>query len=141
MSLQARSLFNLSIVAAPALVAACRFVDFSGAQATVQGQKVAGVSNRGAAQGQSYDATVIGTAIIEAGAAFPVGQALISDAVGRAIANSGALNIKAGAVAMTSVGANGAADLGGSDLPEYVAAEALQAAVNVGDLVEVLLRR
>lgn len=141
MSQQARSLFNLSVPAAPSAVLPYRFVDYLGAQATVQGQKVAGVSNRGAAQGQPYDATVIGTAIIEAGGAFPVGQALISDAVGRAIANGGALNIKAGAIAVTSLAANGAGNLGGSDLPEYVACEALQAAINAGDLVEVLLRR
>lgn len=140
MSQQAHSLFNLSVPAAPGAVLPFRFVDFTGAQATVQGQKVAGASNRGAAQGQPYDATVIGTAIIEAGGAFPVGQALMSDASGRAIANSGALAVKAGAVAMTSTAANGAV-LSGSDLPEWVAAEALQAAVNAGDMVEVLLVR
>lgn len=140
MSQQARSLFNLSFPVAPSAVLPFRFVDFSGAQATVQGQKVAGASNRRAAAGASFDATIIGTAIIEAGAAFAAGHALISDNVGRAIPNSGALAIGAGAVAVTSSAANGAI-LTGSDLPEWVAAEALQAAVNVGDLVEVLLVR
>jgi hypothetical protein len=141
MSQQGCSLFNLSVPVAPGVVLPYRFVDFTGLQATVQGQKVAGVANHGAAAaGASFDFTVIGTAIVEAGAAFAVGHALISDASGRAIPNSGALIVGAGAVAMTSTAANGAV-LTGSDLPEWVAAEALQAAVNVGDLVEVLLVR
>ncbi len=140
MSQQARSLLNLSIITALSAVTAYRFVDFTGVQATVQGQKVMGVSARAAAQGQGFEVAVIGTAIVEAGAAFAAGQALMSDALGRAIPNTGALGVKAGAVAMTSTAANGAV-LSGSDLPEWVAAEALQAAVNVGDLVEVLLVR
>lgn len=141
MSQQARSLLNISVPVAPGAVTAFRAVDFAGAQATAQGQKVMGVAQRGAAQGQGYEATVIGTAIVEAGGAFTAGHPLIVDASGRAIANSGALNVAAGATAVTSGAANGASVLAGSDLPEYVFADAVQAATQAGDLVEVLLRR
>ena len=140
MSKQALSLMNHSIPAAPVAVAAYRAVGFDGAQASVQGQKVMGVANRPAAIGDGYDATVVGTAVIEAGAAFAVGASLIVDNQGRAIASSGALAIAAGAVAVTSTAANGAI-LTGGDSPEFVFADALQAAANVGDLVEILLRR
>lgn len=137
---QARSILDQSIVAAPGAVTAFRGVDYTGAQATVAGQKIMGIAKRGAALGQGYEVAVIGTCLVEAGAAFNPGQALIMDAQGRAISNTGALAVKAGAVAMTSTAANGAV-LQGSDLPEFVFADAIGQAVNVGDIVEVLLRR
>lgn len=139
MSQQARSLMSLSLLAALA-VTECRAVDYAGAQATVQGQKVMGVANRGALAGDGYDATVMGTAVVEAGAAFAVGASLIVDAQGRAIASTGKLGIAAGGVAVTSTAANGQI-LTGGDPAEWVFADALQAAAGAGDKVEVLLRR
>jgi hypothetical protein len=141
MSQQALALMAQSFPAAPSAVTEYRAVDYAGAQATVQGQKVLGVARRSAAIGDPYDAAMIGTAIVEAGAAFAAGASLIVDAQGRAIASTGKLAIAAGAVAVTSVAANGTADLVGGDTPEYVFADALQAASGAGDKVEVLLRR
>ena len=137
---QARSILDQSIIGAPGAVTPFRGVDFTGLQATVQGQKIMGIAKHGAALGQNFDVAVIGTCLVEAGAAFNPGQALIMDNQGRAIPNTGALAVKAGATAVTSAAANGAI-LQGSDLPEYVFADAVGQAVNVGDIVEVLLRR
>lgn len=140
MSQQALSLMALSMIAAALPVTEYRGVDYAGAQATVQGQKIVGVAKRGALVGDGYEAAVIGTAVVEAGAAFAAGAALIMDAQGRAIASTGKLAIAAGAVAVTSTAANGQI-LTGGDAPEYVFADALQAAGAAGDKVEVLLRR
>ncbi|MDP3841060.1 MAG: DUF2190 family protein [Oxalobacteraceae bacterium] len=141
MSKQAIALLTLCVAVAPSAVAEYRAVDFAGAQATVQGQKVAGVANRGALAGDGYEYTALGTAVVEAGAAIAAGDSLIVDAQGRAITSTGPLALAAGAVAVTSVAANGASDLVGGDSPEYVFADALQAAAAAGDFIEVLLRR
>jgi hypothetical protein len=138
MAKQARSIHSESVMAAGA-IAECRAVGFDGLQASVQGQKVMGVANRSAPINTYVDVTCIGTAVIEAGAAFAAGAALIVDATGRAIAAS-ALAVAAGATAMQSTAANGAV-LTGSVLPEYVFADALRAAGGAGEFVEVLLRR
>lgn len=136
---QSISLLALTLTA-PSAVAAYRAVGFDGAQATIQGQKVQGVARYAAATGEAYAVDVVGTAIVEAGAAFSKGDSLIVDGQGRAIAATGALAVKAGATAVTSTAANGAV-LGGADLPEYVFADALEVAAASGRLVEVLLRR
>lgn len=140
MSQQALSLMALSIAAASSAVTEYRAVDYSGVQATIQGQKVMGVAKRGAQVGDGFDVAVIGTAVIEAGGAFAAGTSLIVDAQGRAIASTGKLAIAAGATAVTSTAANGQV-LTGGDTPEFIFADALQAATGVGDKVEVLLRR
>lgn len=121
-------------------VAACRAVGFGGAQATVQGQKVQGVSPRPVASGEDSDVIVAGTAIIECGGTFAAGDSLMVDSSGRAIRVTGALAVRTGATAVTSSAANGAAILQGADLPEYVFADALEAG-SVGAMAEVLLRR
>ena len=121
-------------------VAAYRAIGFNDAQATVQGQKVKGVSNRAAADGEYADADTSGTTTAEAGGGFVIGASLIVDNQGRAIASTGSLAVKAGATAVTSSAANGAI-LQGGDAPEYVFADALETASGAGDLVEVLLRR
>ena len=139
MTQQARSLFNLSLVAPVLAVLAYRGVDYAGAQATVQGQKIAGVSNRPAAILGSFEATAKGTAVVESGAAIAVGDALIVDNQGRATP-AAALAVAAGAVAVTSAAANGAADLTGGILPSYVFADATQAAAGAGEFIEVLMR-
>jgi len=140
MSLQSAPILNLSFTASGA-VAARRAVGFNGAQAGTAGQKVMGVSPRSLVSGEVGDAVVSGTTTIEAGGAFTAGASLIVDAQGRAIVASGALKVAAGATAVLSSAANGSALLSGADLPEFVFADALEAAGAAGDLVEVLLRR
>lgn len=138
--MQSITTLTLSLKASGA-VAKRRAVGFNGAQATVQGQKVVGVSHEAAVADEYFPTDTSGTTIIEAGAAVAVGQSLIVDAQGRAIPATGALAIKAGATAMTSTAANGAGVLQGGDLPEYVFADALEAAAGAGAFIEVLLRR
>lgn len=108
------------------------------AQASVAGQKVVGFAARPASSGEWVDITAIGTAVAEAGAAITVGARVACDNQGRVIAAT-ALAIAAGATAVTSAAANGAADLSGGDLPQYVIGTALQAAGAAGDLIEVLI--
>jgi hypothetical protein len=139
MSQQQITTLALSVIAAGAITEH-RGVGFDGAQATVQGQKVMGFSHWGAVAGDPLTIDVGGTVIAESGAVFAAGDSLIVDAQGRVIPSTGALGVAAGAVAVTSSAANGAI-LTGSDLPEYVVADALQAATAAGQLVEVLLRR
>lgn len=140
MGQQARDIFNLPFPAAPSAVTQYRGVDFTGAQITVAGAKCAGIAKRGAAIGQSFEATCLGTAICEAGAAFAAGVPLAMDASGRVVAAT-ALAIAAGAVAMTSAAANGVTDLTGGIPPQWVVGDSLEAAAGVGSFVEVLLSR
>lgn len=133
------SVLSLTLNAAGA-IAAYRAVKANGAQATAQGEKVIGVAAYAADDGKDFPAIVLGTAKVEAGAAFAVGDSLIVDAQGRAIAKTGNLAIEAGATQVTSSAANGEI-LTGADFPEYVFADALEAAGQAGDIVEVLLRR
>lgn len=138
--MQAITMLALNVTAAGA-VAKRRAVGFNGAQATVKGQKVLGVAHTDAVSGDTLTVDVAGTAIIEAGDAITVGQSLIVDTTGRAIPVTGSLAIVAGAVAVTSAAANGATALSGGDMPEYVFADALEAAGAAGAFIEVLLRR
>lgn len=140
MGQQASDILSLSIVSAPGAVTQYRGVDFTGAQIAAAGARGMGIAKRSAALGQSFDVAVIGTAICEAGAAITVGAPLAFDNQGRVVPAS-ALAIAAGAVAMTSAAANGAADLVGSITPEYRAGEALEAATGAGVFIEVLLAR
>lgn len=117
-----------------------RCVGFGDGQIAAQGAKVKGVSDYGAVVGELYAATVVGTAIVETGAAIAVGDALIADVQGRAIPSTGPLAVKAGATAVTSVAANGPI-LQGGDPSEFVFADALEAASGPGKFIEILLRR
>lgn len=140
MSLQSIPTLVLTFTASGA-VAARRAVGFTGAQAGAAGQKVMGVSPRAAASGELSEVVASGTATVETGGAFAQGASLIVDAQGRAVASSGALNIKEGATAVTSTAVAGAALLAGGDMPEFVFADALEASGGAGAFVEVLLRR
>lgn len=158
MGQQANSIFTLPMTASGA-VAAYRGVDFNGAQIAAAGAKIIGISKRGAALGELFEVATIGTATCEAGAAFAKGIALMMDAQGRVTPASaltaaapglGTLAVAAGAVAVTSAVANGAGSisgaptagaLSGGDLPQFIIGHALEAAVNIGDFVEVLLCR
>jgi hypothetical protein len=99
-----------------------------------------GIAKRAAALGQSLDVAVLGTAVCEAGAAITVGQQLALDAQGRVVPAS-SLAIAAGATAVTSAAANGATDLTGGMLPQWVVGDALEAAGAAGAFIEVLLAR
>ncbi|WP_130471743.1 DUF2190 family protein [Candidatus Magnetaquicoccus inordinatus] len=139
MSQQNISILTLTVIASGA-VTEHRAIAFNGSQATQAGQKVMGSSVSRAATGEPLAVVTCGTAIIEAGAAITVGQSLICDSQGRAVPTTGSLTVGSGAVAVSSSAANGAILLGG-DLPEFVFADALQAASAAGELIEVLLRR
>lgn len=140
MGQQARSIFTLSFPVAPGAVARGRGVDFTGAQIAVAGARCAGIARRDAAVGQPFEATALGTEVCEAGAVITVGQPLAMDAQGRVVPAT-SLAIAAGAVAMTSVAANGATDLTGGVLPQWVVGDALEAAAAAGAFIEVLLSR
>lgn len=140
MGQQARNIFTLSFPVAPGAVAYGRGVDFTGAQIAVAGAKGAGIARRAAAAGQSFEAGVIGTEICEAGAAITAGQPLAFDNQGRVVPAT-SLAIAAGAVAMTSAAANGATDLTGGVLPQWVVGDALADASGAGVFIEVLLSR
>lgn len=138
MSKQRIAILTLSIVATGAITAH-RGVGYDDAQAAAAGQKIKGVATSDAAQGDSITVDAIGTTIIESGGAFDPGDALAIDADGRAVEAS-SLAVAAGATPVTSGAANGAAVLTGGILPQYVFADALQAATGAGQFVEVKLR-
>lgn len=155
MSQQSRPLLVIPVEAA-GVITTRRFVGYDGNQASVQGQKVMGVAKFGAdAAGEWVPITTKGTEIVETGAALNPGQSVISDNLGRAIPNTGALHatdgtltIAAGATAVTSAAANGAGTiagapaLAGSDLPEFIAGDVVagQVATAAGQFIEVQLR-
>ena len=124
MSRQACPIFALSALAATALLAE-RFVSQSGAgttngalttinvaQTTLAATNTLGVVRQAAASGDKVTVDVLGSAIIEAGAAITAGATVSSDTVGRAIA-----------------WATGAAKVG----------MALQSATAAGQFIEILL--
>lgn len=140
MTKQNISILELSLIAA-GVITQYRGVGFDGNQATVQGQKIMGIA-KFAVPAAGDDATLWckGTAVCEAGAAINVGDSLIMDAEGRVIPSTSKLKIAAGAVAVTSVAANGLTDIVGGDSPEQVIGDAMQAAAAAGAFIEVLLR-
>lgn len=140
MGQQARSIFNLSFPVAPGAVAFGRGVDFTGAQIAVAGAKCAGIADRAALIGASFEATCLGTAVCEAGGVIAAGNPLAMDASGRVVVAT-PLAIAAGAVAVTSAAANGVTDLAGGTLPQWVVGDALEAASGAGVFIEVLLSR
>ncbi|MEW5729153.1 MAG: capsid cement protein [Pseudomonadota bacterium] len=137
--MQSRSIHAENVVASGA-VTKRRFVGFDGAQASVQGQKVLGVSQYDAADGDDLALDAIGTTVVETGAAIAKGDSIITDAQGRAIPATGALSIGAGATPVTSTAADGAI-LTGADLPEFVVGDALAAASGAGKFIEIIFRR
>jgi hypothetical protein len=138
MSQQNISVLTLTLTANGA-VTANRAIGFDGAQATSQGQKVMGPAVTDADSGLGVAVITHGTAIMESGAAIAIGDALISDSQGRIIPAS-ALAVGTGAVPVTSSAADGAI-LTGANLPDFVIADAMQAASAAGKMIEVLLRR
>ena len=88
--MQNYSLLTLTEMASAA-VTANRFVTTAGAVAGA-GENTLGVARTAAAAGEKFPVDVLGTAIVESGAAVAKGDVLKSDATGRAItwATSGA---------------------------------------------------
>jgi hypothetical protein len=141
MSQNSTPLLSLTIVAAAAITTR-RCVGFDNNQASTQGQKVKAIANMPAlAAGDLITGIAVGTAVAEAGGAFNAGDTLICDNVGRVIVTTSALKIATGAVAVTSVAANGVTDLVGSDTPEFVVGRALEASAGAGSFVEILVGR
>lgn len=140
-------LLTLTVVAA-GVIAAYRGVGFDDLQATVAGQKIKGFAKTAAALGATVAVESKGTTIAETGGAFAVGAALAIDATGRVVAAAALAvanpTVNAGAVAVTSTAANGAivtqGAISGGYLPQYVFADALQAAAGAGEFVEILMR-
>lgn len=109
MSQQAIPVLNLPVLLTGAVVAQ-RFVTNAGAQTAANGYAL-GVCRTAGASGERVGVDVLGTAIVEAGAAIAAGASLGSDASGRAVtfASGGKLGV------------------------------ALQAASAAGDKIEILL--
>lgn len=141
MSKQSISLLALSIVASGA-IGVHRAVGYDNAQATVEGQKIKGVATSAAADGDSITVDVAGTTIIESGDAIAVGDSLIVDSEGRAIpADPLAASVATGAVEVKSTAADGdIVELEGGDPPQFVFADALQAASGEGEFIEIKFR-
>ncbi len=109
------------------------------AQATVAGQKVIGIAARAAAINAEFEIIALGIAQCEAGAAISSGTRVACDATGRVIP-AAALAVAAGATAVTSAAANGAAAITGGDTPVFCFGIALEAAAAAGQFIEVLIR-
>ena len=80
-------LLALSILAIGAITAH-RFVTPAGDVAAVAGVNTQGIAQSDAAIGERFTATVIGTEVVEAGAAIAPGALIETDATGRAITQS-----------------------------------------------------
>ena len=139
MSQQSISVLTLTVTADGAITN-FRAVGFDGAQATVQGQKVMGVAIADAANEDDLAIVTCGTTSVEVGAIIAQGDSLIVDTSGRAIPATGALGVASGGMTVASTAANGAI-LEGADLPEFIFADAMEAASAVGEFIEILLRR
>ena len=98
---QSISVLALSVVANGAITAQ-RFVTAVGLQAGA-GANVLGVARSSAAAGDALAVDVLGTAIVEAGAAITAGAALETDASGRAV------TVSSGAVVARALGPAGQA--------------------------------
>lgn len=79
-------LLTLTDIATAAIVAQ-RFVGFTGAQAGA-GLNARGVAQEAAAIGNQFSVDVIGTTVVEAGAAIAAGALIECDATGRAITHA-----------------------------------------------------
>lgn len=90
MSQQALSLLTLPVQASTGITE-YRAVTYTGATAAADSPDVLGIAKRSAAAGEMVDVAVLGTAVIEAAAPIVIGQAVITDATGKA--TPGATNV------------------------------------------------
>lgn len=83
MSAQSREVLTITITATGTITAS-RFMTIAGAQAGADAAAI-GVSKSDAVSGDLVPCVILGTAVVEAGAAIAAGATLKSDASGRAI--------------------------------------------------------
>lgn len=95
--MQKISIFAMSVLAT-AVITANRFVGMLTGAPCAAGAKAMGVAQYNAAVGEAFAVDVLGTSIVDAGAAVAAGTALKSDANGMAIPQAGAGEILAYAV-------------------------------------------
>lgn len=81
--------FSMTVIAAAAVIAN-RFVGMLTGAHCAAAAKAQGVSQYDAPIGEAFAVDVLGTTIVESGAAVAAGVAVKSDATGRAIAQAGA---------------------------------------------------
>jgi hypothetical protein len=112
MGTQNTSIFTLSILAT-AVIAACRFVTHAGAHAGVAGAAI-GVSRSAAAEDAYVPVDVIGTVVVESGAAVAVGDLVQSDSTGRAITAT-ASSLKQAVISGGAAGAHTVTGIAASD--------------------------
>lgn len=91
MSNQNTALLSLTVVATGAIVAD-RFITGAGAQTGAAGNAL-GVARYGGAIGEKITTDVIGTAIVESGAAIAANALIESDASGRAITKAAGVTL------------------------------------------------
>lgn len=102
--MQKTSIFSMTAIATAA-VSEHRFVGMLTGAPCAAGAKAQGVAQYDAAIGEAFAVDVLGTTIVDSGAAVAAGVAVKSDASGRAIAQGGA-----GEILGYAVTAAGAAD-------------------------------
>lgn len=88
---QSIPLLTLTLLASGAIISD-RFVTPAGAVAGA-GVNTQGVANSAAVIGANFTATVMGTAIVEAGAAIAAGALIETDAAGRAITKAAGVTV------------------------------------------------
>jgi len=84
---QTEKVLHAETLTASGAVTARRLVGFDGAQATATGVKVMGPAANDAADGEPVAVNVIGSLLVEAGAAIAAGADVVTDTQGRAITN------------------------------------------------------
>lgn len=109
-----QTILTLTIEAAGAITE-LHGVGFDGNEATVEGQKIAGIAHFAGAAGEEIAVDSKGTVIAEAGGGIAVGDTLVIDATGRVILDPGTAGY-------------------------FQVGEAMQAAAAAGDFIEVLMR-
>jgi hypothetical protein len=116
-----------------------RFISFTGGYPSVNA-KALGVSMADTDAGKMIPVVVTGIAIVEAGGAVSKGDALTTDAEGKAVkADPFSVTVPAGATSVTSDAAQPDLVESGGVLPQAVNGYALDDAASAGDLIRILL--
>ncbi len=128
---------RIDTIVATAAITAGQFVGYDGAVCAANA-KALGVAVYDADIGDNCSVAVEGRYIVTAGGAVAVGDAITSDATGKAVVAS-ALGIATGATTVLSTAANGAIVTGGV-APVAINGYARTAAATSGDLIEIELK-
>jgi len=125
---------------AAAAITKHRFVDVTGA-VPAAGEWCPGVSKYDCDSGGDVYIVTHGCVIVEAGGAIAVGDWVITDNAGRAVAATAlSVNTPDGATPVTSTGADPTMTVAGSELPQKPLGRAMVAATDSGDLILVKLQ-